>query len=287
MCAGTYAFRPPAPFVPGQEICGVVEAAGDGAGPAPGERLMAVTSFYDGHGGFAEVALARAASSFRVPETMDDAEAAGFRIGYSTAWIGLVRRGRLQAGETVLVLGGAGGTGATAIQVAVALGATVIAVASGPDKGAFCAALGAHAVIDRSRQAVAETAMDLTGGRGVDVVVDPVGGPLAAATVGCLARDGRLLAVGFASGSWVKPSVWELVRRNASIVGVYAGGQSRADDEADHEALLALWEAGRLRSVVREVGFERLPEAVQALADGTAIGKYVTRPLPVRGQGSA
>jgi len=276
LCHGTYAFRPALPFVPGQEVCGTVDAVGDSVdADLVGQRLMAVTSFYDGRGGFAEATIARADSAYRVPEEMGDDEAAGFRIGFSTAWIGLVRRGRLQPGERLLVLGGAGGSGAAAVGLAHALGAEVIAVAAGPDKVAFCRDLGAHTVIDRTAHDVPDAVLDATGGAGVDLVYDPVGGDAAAATVRALAPDGRLLAVGFASGAWVRPDVGELVRRNASLVGVYAGGLSRAENEADHEALLALHGAGRLRSATTAVPFDDLPEALATVDAGDAIGKLV------------
>jgi NADPH2:quinone reductase len=277
MCRGSYAFRPTLPFVPGQEVCGVVDAVGDGVDVALGTRLMAVTSFFDGRGGFAERTIARADSAFRVPDTMDDADAASFRIGYSTAWVGLVRRGALRADDTLLVLGAAGGSGATAVQLGGALGARVLAVAAGAEKLEVCRRLGADVVIDRMTGSVPDAVLAATGGRGVDAVYDPVGGPVADATVGCLARDGRLLAVGFASGAWVQPDVHALVRRNASVVGVYAGGYTRAENDADHEALLALHAEGHLRSIATVVPFADLPDAVAAVDEGTAMGKLVVR----------
>lgn len=277
MCRGSYALAPPVPFVPGQEVCGVVDAVGDGVEVPLGTRLMAVTSFYDGRGGFADRTIARADSAFRVPDTMDDAEAASFRIGYSTAWVGLVRRGALRPDEWLLVLGAAGGSGAAAVQLGRALGARVVAVAAGEEKLALCRDLGAEVVIDRTTESVPEAVLAATDGHGVDVVYDPAGGEVASATVGCLARDGRLLAVGFASGAWVQPDVWALVRRNASVVGVYAGAYSRAENEADHEALLALVAQGHLRSVATVVPFADLPAAVAAVDEGAALGKLVVR----------
>lgn len=277
MCRGTYALAPPLPFVPGQEVCGVVDAVGDGVEVPLGTRLMAVTNFYDGRGGFADRTIARANSAFRVPDTMDDVAAASFRIGYSTAWVGLVRRGALRPDDWLLVLGAAGGSGATAVQLGRALGARVIAVAAGAEKLAVCRRLGAEVVIDRRTESVTEAVLAATDDRGVEVVYDPAGGEVANATVGCLARDGRLLAVGFASGSWVQPDVWALVRRNASVVGVYAGGYSRAENEADHEALLGLAARGDLRSVATVVPFADLPDAVAAVDEGLAMGKLVVQ----------
>jgi NADPH:quinone reductase len=277
MCRGTYAFTPPLPFVPGQEVCGVVDAVGDGVDVALGTRLMAVTSFFDGRGGFAEATIARADAAYRVPEPMADEDAASFRIGFSTAWIGLVRRGGLREGDRLLVLGAAGGSGATAVQLGRALGARVIAVASGPEKLAFCARMGADVLIDRTAGPVHDAVLAATGGEGVDLVYDPVGGAPAAEGVRCLTRGGRLLAVGFASGRWATLETWEAVRRNISLVGVYAGGFTRTENEADHEALLALEAARHLGGFATVVPFEELPGAVEAVADGRAVGKLVAR----------
>jgi NADPH2:quinone reductase len=274
MCRATYALTPPLPFVAGQEVCGVVDAAGEGVDIALGTRLMGVTSFMDGRGGFAEKTIVPVPSAYRVPDTMSDADAAGFRIGYSTAWIGLVRRGQLAAGETLLVLGAAGGSGITAVQLGKALGARVIAVAAGDDKLAFCTRLGADVCIDRTTtDDVPRAVLDATGGRGADVVYDPVGGEPAAASTRCIAPGGRLLAVGFASGSWVQVNTAHAVRRNYSLVGVYASGYTREQNEADHEALLALHAEGRLAGFVTTVPFAELPDAVEAVASARVIGK--------------
>jgi NADPH:quinone reductase len=277
MCRATYAFSPPVPFVPGQEVCGIVDAVGDGVDVALGTRLMGVTSFTDGRGGFAEQTIVPAASAYRVPDTMTDADAASFRIGFSTAWIGLVRRGALQPGEWLLVLGAAGGSGVTAIQLAHALGARVIAVAAGPEKLAFCTRMGADVVIDRTTQSVPETVLAATGGRGADVVYDPVGGAPAAAALRCIAPGARFLAIGFASGEWVQVNTHDLVARNASVVGVYAGGYTREENEADHEALLALATQGVLAGFATTVPFDDLDRAVEAVASGRAIGKMVVQ----------
>ncbi len=180
MCRGTYAFSPTLPFVPGQEVCGTVDAVGSGVRVPLGARLMAVTSFFDGHGGFAEATIARSDTAFRVPDAMRDEDAAAFRIGYSTAFIGLVRRGGLQAGEWLLVLGAAGGSGLAAVQLGAALGARVIAVVAGEAKRDLCAASGAEVVIDRTVLWVHDGVLEATGGDGVDLVYDPVGGEFAA-----------------------------------------------------------------------------------------------------------
>jgi NADPH2:quinone reductase len=280
MCGATYGFSPPLPFTPGQEVCGTVLEVGSAVdGIRVGQRIMGVTSFPEGHGGFAEETLARAGSVYRVPDSMSDVDAAGFRIGFSTAWIGLVRRGALQAGEFLLVLGAAGGSGITAVQLGAALGARVIAVAAGPEKGAYCKELGAEVVIDRLAGPVSDAVREVTGGAGADVVYDPVGGDPAADALRCIAPEGRFLVVGYASGRWVEPNIRHVVTRNYSIVGVYAGSYTRAQNEADHEALLGLVAAGKLgTAVTRTVEFEALPAALDAVADGSVIGKTVLLP---------
>ena len=277
MCRGLYAFSPPLPFIPGQEVCGAVDAVGPAVGLSLGTRLMAVTSFFAGHGGFAEAAIARSDTAFRVPDAMRDEDAAAFRIGYSTAFIGLVRRGALQPGEWLLVLGAAGGSGLAAVQLGAALGARVLAVVAGEAKRELCASSGADVVVDRTAGPVPDAVMEATGGSGVDVVYDPVGGAFAGSMARCLAPGGRLLAVGFASGAWVEADISEFVRRNASIVGVYAGGQTRADAEADHEQLLAVAADRRLGHATRVVSFDALPDALDAVDRAEAVGKLVVK----------
>lgn len=277
MCGGTYPLTPALPFVPGQEVCGVVDAVGEGVELARATRVMAVTSFVDGRGGFAEATIAHAANAYRVPDEMTDVEAAGFRIAGSTAWIGLVRRGGLHAGDRLLVLGAAGGSGSAAVQLGRALGAQVIAVGSGAARLAWCERIGADVTVDRSNSSWPDDVLAATGGRGVDIVFDPVGGVVASTAVRLLAPGGRLLAVGFASGEWAQPSTADLVRRNASLVGVYASGFARDESEADHEALLALAGADGLGGAPTVVPFARLPEGVESVADARTTGKVVVQ----------
>jgi NADPH2:quinone reductase len=280
MCGATYGFSPQLPFTPGQEVCGTVLELGEGVhGFTVGQRVMGVTSFPEGHGGFAEETLARAASVYRAPESMSDVDAAGFRIGFSTAWIGLVRRGALRAGEWLLVLGAAGGSGITAVQLGAALGARVIAVAAGPEKGAYCKELGAEVVIDRLAGTVSDAVREVTGGDGANVVYDPVGGDPAADALRCIAPEGRFLLVGYASGRWLEPNIRHVVTRNYSLVGVYAGSYTREQNEQDHEALLALVAEGKLgTAVTKTVPFDELPAALDEVAHGTVVGKTVLLP---------
>ena len=275
MCRDEYAFKPPLPFVPGQEVCGTVDAVGDDVDLAVGSRVMGVTCFYDGRGGFAEATILGAANAFRVPESMPAVDAASFRIGFSTAWAALVRRGALAAGETLVVLGAAGGSGLTALQLGHALGARVIAVGAGGERLEGCRRLGADVLIDRTSESVPEVVLEATDGKGADVVFDPVGGELATAALQGLGSGGRFLAIGFASGEWVKVDTHELVWRNQSLVGVLAAGQTREEDEADHEALLALAAEDKLRSLTTTVGFHEVPDALEQVAAGSAMGKLV------------
>ncbi|MEZ4291960.1 MAG: CoA transferase [Myxococcota bacterium] len=203
MCQGSYAMTPKLPFTQGQEVVGRVIGWGDGVeNRRVGDRVMAVTSFFTGHGSVAERCLALDDFCLPVPEGMTDAEGAAFLIPYHTAFIGLVTRGKLEPGETLLVLGGAGGTGSAAIEVGRALGARVIATVGGPEKIEHCRALGADLVIDRRAQDIAESVLAATDGRGADCVYDPVGGEAFQRATRCVAHEGRILAIGFASGSW-------------------------------------------------------------------------------------
>jgi NADPH2:quinone reductase len=276
MCRGSYPLTPPRPFTPGQELSGVVVEAGEGSQLRVGERVMAVSGFFLGRGGFAEEALALDDFAFPVPEAMNDLEAAAFPIPFHTAWIGLVRRAALREGETLLVLGGAGGTGSAAIQLGRALGARVIATVGAPEKVAFCEALGADVVVDRSEADIADAVREASDGRGADVVYDPVGGEGFDAATGCIAHEGRLLVVGFASGRWGTPSAPHLVTHNYSVLGVMPSGYDRTFKQRAQQALMELYGRGALRVPVgRVVPFGALPEGLEALARGEVLGKAV------------
>ncbi|MCF2533344.1 zinc-binding dehydrogenase [Yinghuangia soli] len=276
MCRGAYAFAPAIPFTPGQEAAGVVTAAGSGVDVPLGAAVMAVTAFPSGHGAFAGECLAKADSVFPVPPGLDATAAAGFWIPHLTGWLGLVDRGRLADGEWLVVLGAAGGSGLAAVQLGKALGARVVAVVGDDRRAEQCRRLGAEAVLDHRTGALAPALHELTGGRGVDVIYDPVGGALAAGAAEALSRGGRLLAVGNASGSWAEIPADHLVRRNASLVGVYTGGYSRAEREAVHARLAELLSRGRLADTgTVPVPFAELPGALAQVAARTAPGKLV------------
>jgi NADPH2:quinone reductase len=280
MCRGTYPLTPTLPFTSGQEATGIVTALGDGVERvAVGDHVMCVTSFVGGNGSFAEECLTAADGAFPVPEGLTPAGAAGFWIPHLTGWIGLVERGGIVEGDELVVLGAAGGSGIAAVQLGRALGAHVTAVVSDDRKAAFCRGLGADETVNHRDGPVGPRLRELTGGRGVDLVYDPVGGDLAEDAAGALCRHGRLLAVGFASGRWPRVDTHELVVSNRSLVGVFAGGYSRGELEDIHAHLAALVGDGRLRNAVtEEVAFDDLPQALQRMADRGVIGKLVMVP---------
>jgi NADPH2:quinone reductase len=276
MCRGTYPLTPTLPFTPGQEATGTVTAVGTGVGLPIGSRVMAVTAFTQGHGSFAEECLAAADSAFPVPAGLDDAQAAGFWIPHLTGWLALVERGRLTAGDRLAVLGAAGGSGIAAVQLGRALGARVIAVVSDDERARFCRGLGAEIAVIHRDGPLTAALRQATGGHGVDLVYDPVGGTLAADAAAALARGGRLLSVGFAAGTWPEIAAHHFVLSNTSLVGVFAGGYSRAELDEVHTRLTALVADGSLRTAVGPtVDFDALPHALQRLADRAVIGKLV------------
>ncbi|MGP0032691.1 MAG: NADPH:quinone oxidoreductase family protein [Acidimicrobiales bacterium] len=279
MCRGTYPLTPPLPFTPGQEATGSITATGDGVDLPIGTRLMCVTAFTEGSGSFAEECLVPVSSAFAVPDGLTDPEAAGFWISHLTGWIGLVDLGGVARGEWLAVLGAAGGSGIAAVQLGRALGAQVVAVVSDEARASFCRKLGADATINHTEGPVAPALRTITGGRGVDLIFDPVGGSIAEDAAAALGRRGRLLAVGFASGQWPKLATLDLVVTNTSLVGVFAGGYTRHELDDIHANLSRLVSTGQLtNAVTAEVSFDELPEALQRVADRRVVGKLVMVP---------
>jgi NADPH2:quinone reductase len=276
MCRHTYPLTPAGAFTPGQEGTGVVTAVGPDVDMALGTKVMTTTCFMEGSGSFAEECLASAQSAFTVPSGLADAEAAGFWIPNLTAWIGLVDRGHLESGQWLAVIGAAGGSGIAAVQLGRALGARVVAVVSDEARAEFCRGLGADDSVNHRDGDLASRLRQMTDGRGVDVVYDPAGGPVAEEAATALARHGRLLAVGFASGAWARIKTSDLVVTNTSLVGVYAGDYGRDELEAIHSELAELVTSGQLKTAVTtQVPFDNLPLALQRLADRSVIGKMV------------
>ncbi|GIK77264.1 MAG: NADPH:quinone oxidoreductase [Actinomycetes bacterium] len=244
---GEYQVRPPPPFVPGSEVAGTVRSAPEGSDLAPGDRVAAFPML----GGFAEVAVAPAFLTFPLPDALDWRQGAGLILNYHTAWFALVVRGRMRAGETVLVHGAAGGVGTASIQVAKGLGARTIAVVSSGAKEDVARAAGAEEVV-RSDGEWREEAKELSGG-GVDLVLDPVGGDRFTDSLRSLAEGGRLVVVGFTAGSIPEVKVNRLLLNNTEVIGAGWGAYviSKPDLNGKIAAELArLIDAGAVRPIV-------------------------------------
>ncbi|MFJ2209765.1 NADPH:quinone oxidoreductase family protein [Streptomyces microflavus] len=271
LCRGQYQVRPPLPFTPGVEVCGTTE---------DGRRVLATPALP--YGGFAEYVVADEAALLPAPDALDEAEAAALHIGYQTGWFGLHRRARLQAGETLLVHAAAGGVGSAAVQLGKAAGATVIGVVGGPEKAAVARGLGCDLVIDRRGEDIVGAVKEATGGRGADVVYDPVGGDAYAKSVKCIAFEGRVLVVGFASGNIPAPALNHALVKNYAIVGLHWGLYNTKDPaavRACHDELTKLATQGTVKPLVSErVAMAGAAEAVQRVADGTSTGRIVVLP---------
>ena len=273
MTRGRYQFRPDPPFVPGIEMAGVVQSAPEGTGFAPGDRVAAWSAL----GSWAEYALAAPATTFKIPDDMSYARATTL-VNYQSAYFGLVERGGARAGETVLIHGAAGGVGSAAVDVARAMGLTPIAVARGEAKLAVARDLGAQHCLDADSEWL-EKVRGITGGRGVDLVFDPVGGERFLDSVRALATSGRLLVVGFAGGSIPEVKVNRFLLRNTTLVGVAWGEFVRHDVEMPQRIgrrLAELWEAKKIDPLVGPTfPLERAADALNEIDSRRAIGKVV------------
>ncbi|MFD6201448.1 NADPH:quinone oxidoreductase family protein [Streptomyces rubiginosohelvolus] len=271
LCRGQYQVRPPLPFTPGVEVCGTTE---------DGRRVLATPALP--HGGFADYVVADEAALLPAPDALDDAETAALHIGYQTGWFGLHRRAHLQPGETLLVHAAAGGVGSAAVQLGKAAGAQVIGVVGGPDKAAVARELGCDLVIDRRSEDIVAAVKAATGGRGADVVYDPVGGDAYAKSTKCVAFEGRILVVGFASGVIPTPALNHALVKNYSVVGLHWGLYNTKDPaavRACHEELTKLAEQGIVKPLISErVAMAGAADAVQRVADGTSTGRIVVLP---------
>ncbi|GAU69068.1 putative oxidoreductase [Streptomyces sp. NBRC 110611] len=280
LCRGHYQVRPPLPFTPGVEICGEVLAVGEGAAGAVGARVLAQPPLPQG--GFAELAVVDAATVRPAPEALDDAGAAALHIGYQTGWFGLHRRARLQPGETLLVHAAAGGVGSAAVQLGKAAGARVIGVAGGADKVRIAAGLGCDGVLDRRTDDIVAGVKEATGGRGADVVYDPVGGDAYARSVKCIAFEGRVIVVGFAGGTVPTPALNHVLVKNYSVLGLHWGlynTKAPAAVETCHEELTKLAAQGVVQPLIGgRVPLAGAADAVQRVADGHSVGRLVVVP---------
>ncbi|MBK9572961.1 MAG: NADPH:quinone oxidoreductase family protein [Rhodoferax sp.] len=271
-----YQTKPPLPFVPGAEYAGVIEAVGEGVTHLKVGQPVACLS---GTGGFGTHTLAPAALCMPLPAGFPFVDAAAFIMTYATGHHALVDRGQLKAGETVLVLGAAGGVGTAAIQIAKAMGAKVIAAASSDDKCALCTRIGADATINYSTQDLRATLKTLTDGKGPDVIYDPVGGDLAEPALRSIARRGRYLVIGFAAGP-IPALPWNLpLLKGASIVGVYWGDFAKYEPKANAAMMmeLAQWYGqGKIKPVIDSTRpMSELKAALEYMGSRSVKGKLV------------
>jgi len=279
MVQGLYQVKPPTPFTPGAEVAGVVAAAGaEVKGFTPGDSVIALVST----GGFAEQCVADAARTIPLPSGMDFDTGAALVLTYATSLHALQDCGHLKSGETLVVLGAAGGVGLAAVEIGKAMGARVIAAASSEEKLALCSKLGADATIDYSGENLKDRISELTDGKGADVIYDPVGGPYAEPALRALAWRGRFLVVGFAAGDIPKVPLNLALLKERSIVGVYWGEWTRHDPAghiANLKQLQAWFAAGRIRPVVSEhYPLEDARTAIEAIAGRRVKGKIVVNP---------
>jgi NADPH2:quinone reductase len=280
MVAGLYQVKPDLPFVPGVEVSGEVISAPPASGFKPGDRVMALLDSAGlTHGGYSELADAAPESVTRMPDNMSFDEGAGFTLIFQTGWFGLHRRANLQAGETLLVHAGAGGVGSAAIQLGKAAGAMVIATAGSDEKVEVCRRLGADHAVNYKTQDFVEEVKKITGGRGADVVFDPVGGDVYDRSTKCIAFEGRLVLVGFTSGRIPQAAANHVLIKNYSVVGLHWGLYTKRAPELispASRALLELYEAGNIKlHISTRFPLSQAPRALATVAEGKSIGKVI------------
>ncbi len=271
-----YQFKPPLPFSPGAEIAGVVSSVGSAVdGVQVGDRIFAST----GWGGLAEKIAVDAGSLIPIPDGIDFAAASSFLYAYGTSHYALKDRGHLRPGETLVVLGAAGGVGLAAVELGALMGGMVIAAASSDEKLELCREYGASATINYATEDLKLRIRELTGGAGADVVYDPVGGPYSEPALRSTAWDGRFLVIGFAAGDIPAIPLNLTLLKGCEIVGVFWGAFVGRDPEQHRrnvEELIGWWRTGRLRPHVSSTyPLERAGEAIRELADRKAKGKVV------------
>ena len=277
MVAGKYQVKPPFPFSPGIEVAGdIVETGAKVEGLRPRQRVCA---FLRACGGYAEEVIADAAATIPIPEAMDYVTAAAFPVAYGTSHFALTHRGYLKAGETLLVLGAAGGVGLTAVEIGKQLGARIIAAAGGPEKLAVAREHGADELIDYARESIRDRVRELTGGLGADVVYDPVGGDAFDQALRAVNWEARMLVIGFASGRIQSVPANLILVKNISVIGVVWGAQAARDPllvSRNLAELLGWWEAGRLKPLVAKTfPLAEAGAAMQALLSRKHAGKIV------------
>lgn len=275
MVAGQYQDKPELPFIPGLEAAGIVAEVAPGVrGLKPGDRVMATT----GRGAFAEEAVVDADVVYRIPDTMDFTVAAGFPVAYGTSHGALEWRARLKPGEWLLVHGAAGGVGLTAVEVGKAMGARVIAAAGGREKTGIAQRHGAEYLIDSTCEDIRARVREITGGRGVDVVYDPVGGDAFDAGLRSIAWEGRIVVIGFAAGRVQQIPANIVLVKNVDVIGFYWGSYRRKPEllRASYAQLFRWFEEGRLKPHVSErLPLAEAPRAFDLLRRRKSTGKVV------------
>jgi len=275
MVAGRYQTRPPLPFSPGLETAGIVTACGEGVTRfKPGDRVMAILAY----GGLAEMAVAPEAETFAIPDGMSFDEAGAFPIAYISSHVAIQWQGRLEPGETLLVLGAAGGVGLTAVEIGKAMGARVIAAASTPEKLAVARERGADEVVNYSTENLTDRVMALTGGKGADVCFDPVGGGLFDAALSSLGWGGRILLIGFVAGVPQIPANRLLVKHRAALGSSLRYFRWHAPDKLRRsvDQLTQWYGEGKLRPcITHRLPLEESVEAIRLLTERKAHGKVI------------
>ncbi|MFD1142580.1 NADPH:quinone oxidoreductase family protein [Larkinella insperata] len=279
MIQGRYQVKPPFPFSPGGEVAGIVKEVGAGITHLkPGDRVFALTGF----GGFAEETLADGHKTFPLPDGMEYGTAAALMYTYGTSYHALKDRANLRAGETLLVLGAAGGIGLAAVELGRMMGARVIAAASTDEKLALCRQAGASDVINYSRDDLRERLREITGGQGVDVVCDPVGGDLTEAALRSVSWQGRYLVVGFAAGQIPSIPLNLPLLKGCSVVGVFWGAfaeKQRADNGNNVQQLLTFYQQGHIRPHIQvQYPLEKASQALREMMNRQVLGKVVITP---------
>ena len=278
MCRGEYQVKPPVPFTPGAEVAGEIDALGEGVeGLTVGQRVLAIPSF--GNGGFTEYTTANAASVFPIVDAMGYAAASALHVVYQTGHLALHRRAHIEPGETLLVHAGAGGVGSAAIQLGLAAGARVIATAGGPEKVEVCRKLGAELALDYREHDFVDAVKEFTGGRGADVIYDPVGGDTYDRSTKCIAFEGRILIIGFTGGRFADARTNHVLIKNYAVVGVHWALYNMMNPALIteiHADLMRLFDAGKIDPLISEtIGLADVPAALARLGQRGTYGKLV------------
>ncbi len=273
--AGQYQEKSPLPFIPGVEAAGRIVETAEDCPFQVGDRVMTVGE----SGAFAEYMVVEPKNTFVFPEDMTYADAAAMQLVYQTAHVGLIHRARLSKDDFLLVHAGAGGVGTAAVQIGQACGARVIATAGSDDKLDICRKCGAAFVINYQKENFVDSVKEITGGHGADVIFDPVGGAVFDDSTRCIAFEGRIVVIGFASGKISKIATNRVLLKNIDIVGLYWGNYKKFDPEIfrkTQDALYDLYRSGDIKPLIyRQFPFSALPEALASLAGRKSYGKVI------------